>query len=126
MITVQYAKAFPNMRINAVEPGYAATDLNNHTGVQTVEEGAGIIVRMAQLGPDGPTGGYFAGPAVTVRIADNDAVAINRALLAVRPGSVLVVDMSGDHRHAPVGAVTAAAAKAQGAAAPLAGGCGRT
>jgi regulator of RNase E activity RraA len=29
---------------------------------------------------------------------------------------VLVVDMSGDHLHAPVGAVTAAAAKAQGAA----------
>ncbi|MET4922580.1 SDR family NAD(P)-dependent oxidoreductase [Streptomyces sp. PSRA5] len=25
----------------------------------TVEEGAEIIVRMAQLGPDGPTGGYF-------------------------------------------------------------------
>ena len=59
MITVQYAKAFPNMRINAVEPGYTATDLNGHTGIQTVEEGAEIIVRMAQVGPDGPTGGYF-------------------------------------------------------------------
>jgi 4-hydroxy-4-methyl-2-oxoglutarate aldolase len=58
----------------------------------------------------------IAGPAVTVRIVDNDAVAMNRALLALTPGSVLVVDMSGDHRHAPVGAVTAAAAKAQGAA----------
>ncbi|MFI6990319.1 SDR family NAD(P)-dependent oxidoreductase [Nonomuraea wenchangensis] len=59
MITVQYAKAFPNMRINAVEPGYTATDLNGHTGTQTVAEGAEIIVRMAQVGPDGPTGGYF-------------------------------------------------------------------
>ncbi|MFD8863181.1 SDR family NAD(P)-dependent oxidoreductase [Streptomyces sp. NPDC059590] len=59
MITVQYAKAFPQMRINAVEPGYTATDLNRHTGTQTVEEGAEIIVRMAQVGPDGPTGGYF-------------------------------------------------------------------
>lgn len=59
MITVQYAKAFPGMRINAVEPGYTATDLNGHAGTQTVEEGAGIIVRMAQVGPDGPTGGYF-------------------------------------------------------------------
>ncbi|MFF1735456.1 SDR family NAD(P)-dependent oxidoreductase [Streptomyces sp. NPDC058247] len=58
MITVQYAKAFPGMRINAVEPGYTATDLNAHTGTQTVEEGAEIIVRMAQLGPDGPTGTY--------------------------------------------------------------------
>lgn len=57
-----------------------------------------------------------AGPAVTVRIAGNDAFAMNRALLALYPGAVLVVDMSGDHRHAPVGAVTAAAATAQGAA----------
>ncbi|GAA4009273.1 SDR family NAD(P)-dependent oxidoreductase [Streptomyces sp. NBC_01352] len=59
MITVQFAKAFPAMRINAVEPGFTATDLNGRTGTQTVEEGAEIIVRMAQTGPDGPTGGYF-------------------------------------------------------------------
>ena len=59
MITVQFAKAFPNMRINAVEPGFTATDLNGQSGVQTVEEGAEIIVRMAQIGPDGPTGGCF-------------------------------------------------------------------
>jgi NAD(P)-dependent dehydrogenase (short-subunit alcohol dehydrogenase family) len=64
LITVQYAKAFPGMRINAVEPGYTATDLNGHTGTQTVEQGAEIIVRMAQASPDGPSGGYFdaAGP----------------------------------------------------------------
>ncbi|WP_225821469.1 SDR family NAD(P)-dependent oxidoreductase [Streptomyces naphthomycinicus] len=59
MLTVQFAEAFPRMRINAVEPGYTATDLNRHQGVQTVEQGAEIIVRMARLGPDGPTGGYF-------------------------------------------------------------------
>ncbi|MCW2869832.1 SDR family NAD(P)-dependent oxidoreductase, partial [Actinacidiphila oryziradicis] len=59
MVTVQYAKAFPNMRINAVEPGFTKTDLNGNTGIQTVEQGAEIIVRMAQVGPDGPTGGYF-------------------------------------------------------------------
>jgi hypothetical protein len=58
MLTVQYAKAFPGFRINAVEPGFTRTDLNGNTGVQTVEEGAEIIVRMAQLGPEGPTGGY--------------------------------------------------------------------
>jgi NAD(P)-dependent dehydrogenase (short-subunit alcohol dehydrogenase family) len=59
MITVQYAKAFPNMRINAVEPGFTKTDLNGNTGIQTVEQGAEIIVRMAQVDPDGPTGGHF-------------------------------------------------------------------
>jgi NAD(P)-dependent dehydrogenase (short-subunit alcohol dehydrogenase family) len=64
MITVQYAKAFPGMRINAVDPGFTATDLNGRTGTQTVAEGAQIIARMARVAPDGPTGGYFsaAGP----------------------------------------------------------------
>ncbi|MFB9675960.1 SDR family NAD(P)-dependent oxidoreductase [Streptosporangium vulgare] len=64
MITSQYAKAYPKIRINVVDPGYTATDLNDNSGVQTVEEGAEIIVRMALVGEDGPTGGYFdaAGP----------------------------------------------------------------
>ena len=59
MLTVQYAKAFPEIRITAVDPGFTDTDLNRHTGTQTAEEGAEIIVRIAQIGPDGPTGGYF-------------------------------------------------------------------
>jgi NAD(P)-dependent dehydrogenase (short-subunit alcohol dehydrogenase family) len=59
MITLRYAKQFPEIRINAVEPGVTATDLNMFQGTQTVEQGAEIIVRMAQVGPDGPTGGYF-------------------------------------------------------------------
>jgi NAD(P)-dependent dehydrogenase (short-subunit alcohol dehydrogenase family) len=59
MITVQYAKAFPAMRINAADPGFTKTDLNGNTGTQTVEEGAEVIVRLAQLGADGPTAGFF-------------------------------------------------------------------
>ena len=59
MITLRYAKALPGIRINAVEPGFTATDLNMFQGTQTIEQGAEIIVRMAQVGPDGPTGGYF-------------------------------------------------------------------
>ncbi len=59
MITVQYAKALPEIRINAVDPGYTATDLNGHRGTQSVAEGTEAIVAMATAGPDGPTGGYF-------------------------------------------------------------------
>jgi NAD(P)-dependent dehydrogenase (short-subunit alcohol dehydrogenase family) len=59
MITVQYAKAYPAMRVNTVDPGYTATDFNGNRGTQPVAAGAEIIVRMASLGPDGPTGGYF-------------------------------------------------------------------
>ncbi|MGW4568170.1 SDR family NAD(P)-dependent oxidoreductase [Streptomyces sp. NPDC004561] len=58
MLTVQYAKAFDGIRINAVDPGFTATDLNHNTGTQTVEEGADVIVRMAGIGPDGPTGTF--------------------------------------------------------------------
>jgi NAD(P)-dependent dehydrogenase (short-subunit alcohol dehydrogenase family) len=57
-LTVQYAKAFPEIRINAVCPGFTGTDLNGNSGTQTVEQGAEVIVRMATIGPDGPTGGY--------------------------------------------------------------------
>ncbi|WP_354699566.1 2,5-dichloro-2,5-cyclohexadiene-1,4-diol dehydrogenase LinX [Paraconexibacter sp. AEG42_29] len=56
MLTVQYAKAYPGVRINCVDPGYTATDLNHNQGHQTVEEGTDAMVRMAQIGPDGPTG----------------------------------------------------------------------
>ncbi|MFD8814004.1 SDR family oxidoreductase [Streptomyces sp. NPDC059627] len=59
MLTVQFAKALPALRINSVEPGFTKTDLNGNTGTQTVEQGAEIVVRMAQIAPDGPTGGYF-------------------------------------------------------------------
>lgn len=59
MITTQYAKALPTWRINAADPGYTATDLNGHTGHRSVVEGAAIIVELAMLGADGPTGGLF-------------------------------------------------------------------
>ena len=66
MVTSQYAKAFPTIRFNAVDPGYTATDLNGHQGTQTIEEGTEIIVRMVSIGADGPSGGFFdkTGPVV--------------------------------------------------------------
>lgn len=59
MLTVQYARAYPNLRINVVDPGPTATDLNNHRGFQTVEQGAAPIVEAALLGADGPTGTFL-------------------------------------------------------------------
>jgi NAD(P)-dependent dehydrogenase (short-subunit alcohol dehydrogenase family) len=59
MLTSQYAKAFPTMRINAVDPGYTATDLNAHAGTQTVEQGAEVIVAMATVTHAGPTGSFI-------------------------------------------------------------------
>jgi NAD(P)-dependent dehydrogenase (short-subunit alcohol dehydrogenase family) len=59
MLTSQYAKALPQMRVNAVDPGYTATDLNGNRGTKTVEQGAEIIVAMAKLDASGPTGAFF-------------------------------------------------------------------
>jgi NAD(P)-dependent dehydrogenase (short-subunit alcohol dehydrogenase family) len=59
MVTTQYAKALPEFRVNAADPGYTATDLNFFTGTQSVEEGSDAIVTLATLAPDGPTGGFF-------------------------------------------------------------------
>lgn len=58
MITSQYAKAYPRIRINMVDPGYTATDLNHNSGHQTVTEGTDAIVAMATVGADGPTGTF--------------------------------------------------------------------
>jgi NAD(P)-dependent dehydrogenase (short-subunit alcohol dehydrogenase family) len=58
MITGQYARALEGIQINAVDPGFTATDLTDHAGFQTVTEGTDAIVRLATTGPDGPTGGF--------------------------------------------------------------------
>jgi NAD(P)-dependent dehydrogenase (short-subunit alcohol dehydrogenase family) len=59
MLTIRYAAAFPRIRINSVDPGFTATDFNQHRGTQTVEQGAEAIVRYALLTDAGPTGGFF-------------------------------------------------------------------
>jgi NAD(P)-dependent dehydrogenase (short-subunit alcohol dehydrogenase family) len=66
MLTAQLAFELQDtpIKVNSADPGYTATDLNDHRGTQTVEEGAAEAVRLALLPDDGPTGGYFssAGP----------------------------------------------------------------
>ena len=58
MLTVQYAKALPHVRVNAADPGYTATDFNDNNGTQTVAEGTDAIVELASIGADGPTGTF--------------------------------------------------------------------
>jgi NAD(P)-dependent dehydrogenase (short-subunit alcohol dehydrogenase family) len=58
MLTIQWAKAHPRWRVNSADPGFTATDFNQHRGTQTVEEGTDAIVALATVGPDGPTGTF--------------------------------------------------------------------
>ena len=47
------------VKINCADPGYVATDMNQHQGTRTVAQGAATPVRLALLPDDGPTGGFF-------------------------------------------------------------------
>jgi NAD(P)-dependent dehydrogenase (short-subunit alcohol dehydrogenase family) len=59
MLTVQYAKAEPGIRFNALEPGTTATDMTAAFGIgRAPEESARTVVRLATIGPDGPTGTF--------------------------------------------------------------------
>ena len=46
------------IKVNAVTPGFTKTALNGYEGTETVEQGAAEAVRVALLGPDGPTGQF--------------------------------------------------------------------
>ena len=61
MMTVVFAAELKDtsIKVNAADPGYTATDLNQNSGPRTVEQGATAAVRLATLPGDGPTGGYF-------------------------------------------------------------------
>jgi hypothetical protein len=46
------------MRVNASDPGYTATDFNDHSGHQTVTEGTDATVALATIDQAGPTGEF--------------------------------------------------------------------
>jgi NAD(P)-dependent dehydrogenase (short-subunit alcohol dehydrogenase family) len=60
-VTVQFANELrgTSIKVNAVCPGYCATDLNGNSGPRSAAQGAIAPVRYATLGDDGPSGGYF-------------------------------------------------------------------
>jgi NAD(P)-dependent dehydrogenase (short-subunit alcohol dehydrogenase family) len=61
MLTVQLAWELRDtpIKVNTVNPGYTATDLNGNSGTQTIEEGAAETVRQSLVPDDAPSGGFF-------------------------------------------------------------------
>ncbi|HEY3992226.1 MAG TPA: SDR family oxidoreductase [Ktedonobacteraceae bacterium] len=59
-ITVAFAKELAKtpIKVNAADPGFTDTDFNNHRGYRTVEQATTVIVHLATLGEDGPTGSF--------------------------------------------------------------------
>jgi len=60
-VTVAFAKELEplGIKVNAVEPGNVATDLNENNGVLSAAEGAVSAIRLATIGKDGPTAGFY-------------------------------------------------------------------
>ncbi|TLV02904.1 SDR family oxidoreductase [Dyadobacter luticola] len=58
-IVLAYELRDTAFKVNAVDPGYTATDFNHHSGPGTVEDAAARLVKAATLGPDGLTGQFF-------------------------------------------------------------------
>lgn len=57
-LTLQYAREFKDtpVMVNAVCPGYTATDFTGFAGERTAAQGAVVAVRLATIGDDGPRG----------------------------------------------------------------------
>lgn len=58
-IVLAYNLRDTSFKVNAVDPGYTATDFNDHSGPGTVPDAAARVVKAAMLGPDGPTGQFY-------------------------------------------------------------------
>ncbi|KAJ7092393.1 hypothetical protein B0H15DRAFT_833752 [Mycena belliarum] len=60
MLALGYAQRFraQGWKVNIHSPGYTATDMTDHRGTGTVEDGARGAVRLATLGEDGETGTF--------------------------------------------------------------------
>jgi NAD(P)-dependent dehydrogenase (short-subunit alcohol dehydrogenase family) len=55
-----------DIKVNLVSPGFTSTALNNFAGTESVEDGSREVVRVALVGPDGPTGTFTRWEATTI------------------------------------------------------------
>ena len=46
------------IKVNLVSPAFTKTNLNGYAGTECVEDGSREVVRVALLGPDGPSGTF--------------------------------------------------------------------
>ncbi len=58
-IALAYELQDTPFKVNAVDPGFTATDFNGHSGTGTVEDAAARLVKYATIDAEGPTGKFF-------------------------------------------------------------------
>lgn len=61
MITVQLARELSkdNIKVNASDPGWCATELTGNKGPRSAAQGAVAAIHLATMAADGPTGAHF-------------------------------------------------------------------
>jgi NAD(P)-dependent dehydrogenase (short-subunit alcohol dehydrogenase family) len=58
-IVLAYELRDTPFKVNAVDPGFTATDLNHHRGTGTVEDAGARIAKYVLVGEEGPTGKFI-------------------------------------------------------------------
>lgn len=58
-IALAYELRETSFKVNAIDPGFTATDFNNHRGTGSVEEAGTRVIKYAIISEDGPTGKFI-------------------------------------------------------------------
>lgn len=60
-ITTLFAQALKDtpIKVNTADPGFCATELTKGKGLRSAKRGAEIVVKLATLPDDGPSGGFY-------------------------------------------------------------------
>ena len=59
-----------DIKINLVSPAFTSTNLNGYAGTESVKDGSREVVRVALLGPDGPTGTFTRWENTTIPVVE--------------------------------------------------------
>ena len=58
-IVLAYELKDSNFKVNAIDPGYTATDFNHHSGPGSIESAASFIIKHTLTKDDAPTGQFY-------------------------------------------------------------------
>lgn len=58
-VTLAYELRDLPFKVNAIDPGYTATDFNHHSGPGSVESAASFVIKHTLIDENGPTGKFF-------------------------------------------------------------------
>ena len=113
------------VNIEIERPDPASLQRAKAFGTATLHEAGGKIGALPAAIKPAVTGFTLCGPAVTVRSPPSDNVWLHRAMVAAKPGDILVVTVEGAYEHGYWGEVMSTAARARKLGGLVIDGCVR-